>query len=1104
MNVNNHFGPAWNLSRLDNYFDEACRYDSIRERIFEGGLNQLSEQERLFLLDFVTRREILHEAVKNEDESFVKALVEVKVDINARDAEGRSPLSYAKKPQMFEWLLQHGAKFEHSPDISMLKYVMSQSTFLFMNGEARRWLNVLTDVINRSTLEELCALNSNEIRTLADLVKSDPAIAKVLRPAALKIAMEKPQEVLKIAKSILGHSARHEYLNGFLYLIKEGVAKDPRIEEIMTNAKILFWNAKCNKFFNSLNDCWQPMGDLLVLTKLCNDFRLGIFCYGVLQTKTLEKASFLYSRLCDFPKSMESLDGEVKRRLVEHVQTLQKKEGSTIWHAMVNKNFTFNELLQMKHIGFDLNWTESNHNRNFLFTDKAWYIGRKEYEQMPFDLDHVDSNGDNALEYHCRHSFKANDSIKTLLGLGLRFSGRFPNIAKCREVFPGDLYLQSILASALLNPRRNVLKNLLWGVVKSKQKIFFKIIDQDPELREILGRNQSDRDRRRFIAKEKQNEQWREKFHSEDLKALGRCFGKDFALEDSEIIDSVVCLSSFWKGRISSEEFNLIPESPLVSLIIGAIKRQHQNMASGAKPIPVYELFNRFLSHDDMVFFNKHIFEHPEIMKQLLETYMKVQRVSIKPIGESIAKHAKFVGHLILELEDMLHLPESAFGLPAWQQTLMDTFNKCTSPIVKETLNIPSDAQVRWLGRTAIVSKKEGCEAFKFLKKGEKYDYFSQEHSVSMAFNDLADLDNRFKSQFIRPIGIYAVKQLPSALASYKQQLAEDRPAIVYHYKAVPETFEYLQDLPREKYAAARSRSLHDAARMIRMGIYPDLAAMFHNNKEGRKYLLLVDLMIYFQGQFNIFTFVPPQGAGRLDQPFTRTRFPNMRASGLTDLRDASLLYGMENSLSHQVKDMDGLHDISKGATRYFHQMCALSNVLLVDMLIQSQRYMDAKCLQWQEDALMQQFGNELAEGFAHVTASYSEQSYEKSLHFALQCGINWTRASRQIAFWLDTGPSGYPAWAVQGKIPLGLYEEGVEVTVDVSKVENFDPVRGFASNGNQDIGAYNGPLALTEFEKAMYLLFNAIALAEPLMSLPKPQVQNDMDWEWNKGDVYD
>jgi hypothetical protein len=42
--------------------------------------------------------------------------------------------------------------------------------------------------------------------------------------------------------------------------------------------------------------------------------------------------------------------------------------------------------------------------------------------------------------------------------------------------------------------------------------------------------------------------------------------------------------------------------------------------------------------------------------------------------------------------------------------------------------------------------------------------------------------------------------------------------------------------------------------------------------------------------------------------------------------------------------------------------------------------------------------------------------------------------------------------------------------------------IKDAKTNAEQDIGLYNGPLALTEFEKALHLLFNCIALAEPLL----------------------
>jgi hypothetical protein len=1074
MNVINGFMPgvvpAQNPSLLDEYFKDACNYGFIRKRVLDGELEQLPQQDRLFLLDFIAIREILHEAVRTNDELFVKALVKMGMDVNVKNTEGLPTFVYADESELFGWLLEHGAQCE----APMLSYVLKQSTRFMYKGKSQDkdsegWFNILPSVMKMAAIDQFCALSYEEIKLMLDLAQTRPAIEEILWQVASKILEQEPQEVLKIAETMLEH---REEVSGFFYLIKIGVIKDPYVEQIVTNAKILCQYIKTEAFFKDLSACWQPSGDLLALDALCNDFRLAVFCHAMLRTETLMEASLLCSCLGYFPNNMAFLEEKIKKCLVEHVQALQKKERTTIWHRLIKHGFGSNELLQMKHIGFDPNWTERANNRNFLFTKRAYYITDYECEEMQFNLDHVDSNGDNALDYHCRNPFLASRCISALSELGLTLSDHFPNIEKCRKVFPDNFYLQSILAAAHLNPQKNILWDLFKDISGEERVTFFSSVSNDPEFKEIASLGTVKR-QREFIT-EGEKERWREKFHPRDLKKL-----TGLIKDNTKKMYSIVVLASFWKGCVPSEELNLIPESPLASLVIGVIKKQCQHDALGKQLISPSKLFDKLLSHNDMVFFNRYIFEHPELMNQIIQEYMKVKEITIKSGGGSISNHAEFVVHLILNLGNVLHVPEFTFQLPSWQNRLIKAFNQTLSPVVKETLDLSQEAQVWWLGRTAIVSGKEGCEAFKFLKKGEKYDYFSQEHSVSMAFNELA---GKFRSEFIKPIGLYAIKQLPPALAHYRQQLGSGQPAIVYHYKALPETFEYLQDLPPEKYAAARSCSLHDAAKMVRMGIYPDLAAMFHNNEQGRKYTLLIDLMVLLIREYKGSFYAFEGGAGRLDQPFQKIFFPNMRASGLTDLRDASLLYGRENSLSYEIKDMEGLQNIKNDATRYFCQMHALSNVLLVDMLITSQRYIKDGLFQWQNDLLMKRCGNELAEGFAYVTASYSGKPYEKSLHFALQCGIDWTRASRQIAFWLDNGPNGYPAWVVQGEIPSGIYEDSIEVRIDVSKVENFDPVRGFSSNGHQDIGAYNGPLALTEFEKAMYLLFNAVALAEPLI----------------------
>ena len=48
MNINTDFMPTWNLSSLDDYFQDACHYNSIKKRVLEGGLRRLPQEDRLF------------------------------------------------------------------------------------------------------------------------------------------------------------------------------------------------------------------------------------------------------------------------------------------------------------------------------------------------------------------------------------------------------------------------------------------------------------------------------------------------------------------------------------------------------------------------------------------------------------------------------------------------------------------------------------------------------------------------------------------------------------------------------------------------------------------------------------------------------------------------------------------------------------------------------------------------------------------------------------------------------------------------------------------------------------------------------------------------
>ncbi|MBA2729090.1 MAG: hypothetical protein H0U49_13080 [Parachlamydiaceae bacterium] len=808
-----------------------------------------------------------------------------------------------------------------------------------------------------------------------------------------------------------------------------------------------------------------------------------------MNTTTLNETARLYSHVRDF-QGMNGLHELIKKRLLCHVLQMQAKANNTIWIAMTKQVFGNNELLQMKELGFDPHWIDPVNGHTFLFTKSVWMLKYdEEKNDIGFDLHHVDKHGDNALEHHCRyHKSDSMDSLKDLAKMGIKLSDQFPNVQKCRSIFPYNPYLQAVLGTSLLHPSKLTMKEILRHIPSGESSIFDKAVCNDPELKNILGK---------YLDSHSSDESvdfknWQNGYYPQDAKRLEKYLADSYSKKWD-----LAFLAKFWNGIVPSETLNVIPESPLASLVAGAIWRQHQELVEGKikKPAAPRKLIVNSLKHDDMVHLNRYLFAHPELMRILVQDYMNAKSIYIQAGGGSETTYGKITSLMMTRMGKLLQLLEYEHMLPKWHRKLLNSFNERIPPIPLETLNIPDNANVRLLGRTAIVTSDGSCEAFKFLKKGEKYDYFAQEHSVCNALHEVAD---QFKSQIIQPIGIYAVKYFPPALKPYLAQLNGTEPGFVFHYKAIPETFVYLQDVSADKYAESRSKTLHDAAKLIRLGIYPDLAAMFHNHQASRRYILLVDVMVRLIRSSSEFSpFSPAGGGGRLENPFAKTRYPNARETGMTDWRDACGYYDWRNSIYHKTKDMQGLHDKRKSGVSYFYQMNALANVLLIDMLILAERYINDGHLQWKDEALNQKFGLELAEGFAQLSTSYACQPYEQSLKFILECGIDWTLAAKQIAFWLDTGSEGYPGWVTQGKVPPGLYEESINVEVDVSQSKNFEGVDGFRTNGSLDIGAYNGPLALDQFEKSVHLLFNTVALAEPMSPPPEPDHYNHRMFGW-------
>jgi len=1078
MNVSHLIHPILFPSRpqINQWFLDAMTYDGLKVRVIDGQLGLLSADERALILQFIVRKGWLHYAVKSEDKQFVTMLAKAGIDLNTSDENGSSPFAYALTPEMFIFMYEKGAQF-HDNDKTILQFLLDRCSGLWRQDN---WRKLLGTIITELTLKNFCGLEAEQLICLMKLAKRNAAIKNALLPMLKGMAAENPNEALSIARKLFMRYDSHKYKMRSLWLIENKAVQDPLIEQIVADPEIASSSIGDDKFYAALKKCWQPTGHLKELIDGCGNFTFGIYIRAILNSTTLNGAAQLLSNLTDFSDSgvqVHRLDKGVKEELREHISALEEKERNTIWLEMAECHCTIDALFHMKRLGFDPQMTDPVYGQTLLFTKLAGLLrSEADCRELELDLSHIDLKRNNALEHHCKNiNTYSLISIQTLVMLKVRLSDRFPDVVKCRSVFSDNDYFQTVLAACLCHPakiRKEFLRSFEAETRANDYGPFKNAVLSDIMLRDVI-----------YSFQQPDKQHWKDKFKADDREMLDKHveekLGKPFDLN---------FLTSFWENEVPSETLTVIPESPLASLIVEAMRKQHQQLTERRikKPASIGRLLCPSLGHDDMVHLNRYLFAHPEIMHMLVQDYMKAKVVSIRPGEGSVTVYGKVTLLLMKRMGKLKHLSSHLQKLPGWHQKLLGAFDTPEPPVAVQTLQIPDDSKVRLLGRTVVVTSKTGtCDAFKFLKPGEKYDYFSQEHSVCKA---LKAIKSQFESRIIEPVGMYAVEKLPSVFSSFEHSLGGLHRHFVFHYKTCPETYVYLQDVPAEKYAQSRKATLHDAAKLIRLGIYPDLAAMFHNHQASRRYVLLVDLMArLMRNQSDYSDFDPAGGAGRLEIPFAKTKYPNARQTGMTDWRDAVLYYGREDFVKNHIKDMEHLCDKEDGTVKYFYQMNALSSVLLIDMLILAERYINNETLNWQDQVFVRQFGMELAEGFALLSAAYSNKSYDQMLTFTLECGVDWALAAKQIAFWLDRTSQGYPGWIAQGRLPPGLYEEGIYVEVDVARAKNFDKLHGFRTDGNQDIGCYNGPLALDQFEKAAHLIFNAVALAEPLISLPEP-----------------
>ena len=116
LRVSSTFTPLL-ISPLEQWFKDASDYVRLRQRTLSQELFHF--QEKSFILDFVARNGIFHNAAKTCDEPFIKGLIEAGIDINCLDDSYRSILTYIHEPELFLQLWKNNAQYIH-PTLSLL------------------------------------------------------------------------------------------------------------------------------------------------------------------------------------------------------------------------------------------------------------------------------------------------------------------------------------------------------------------------------------------------------------------------------------------------------------------------------------------------------------------------------------------------------------------------------------------------------------------------------------------------------------------------------------------------------------------------------------------------------------------------------------------------------------------------------------------------------------------------------------------------------------------------------------------------------------------------------------------------------------------------
>ncbi|MCB1113069.1 MAG: hypothetical protein H7A37_01510 [Chlamydiales bacterium] len=541
-----------------------------------------------------------------------------------------------------------------------------------------------------------------------------------------------------------------------------------------------------------------------------------------------------------------------------------------------------------------------------------------------------------------------------------------------------------------------------------------------------------------------------------------------------------------WKSRIpNSPEKNIVEqnrEEIVQDIIIGrSLKLPHiqQLFKNSRDSLPsgqvLYRNFPDYLNEKILEFLQM-IDKLPDSLKHLFISILIEEK---KPtiLAEELFNNPELLDSFIIEIFGIRSIDYSSNGkvVPAINKRLIILFSIIRGHLsIDESLkneivhalrtqkpiedSIPmidaipriTDKALRVLGRTAFVPDGNGgARAYKFYRNGENFSRFTREGPVTEVMKKHT---TTFRSAFHNPKGLVRVKFVPPQLLK-ALQLTKNRdhaPHLVYTYTTenIKALTTYLdEDCEECDFTEGLERFIHDSCQLIRMGLYPELAEMNHNEEDDRRYHPILG----------------GNSAGRLADFEAGSAHSNGRCSGWTDCGDLNKVEidDHQQSLSHSNE---------------------LSRLLLLVMMFYLKRLKaQGKQLDWESADQIKYLVSKLQSTVASIVSYYSHKPFHKCLTLIEKCKKTpFEYIAKQFLFFSNS--DAYGPYIAKGEVPNGLYSPDVMANFSgarLAKNWHQDKQKLSLNRRGLDFGTFNGPLGMEIEVLFGAMSFLAVVLAQ-------------------------